>query len=88
LDSHGCFRSILSEIVDVAEESGEPRLREFIKPMLGSDHLMVSGFSGLLKYWAELDPRPLVLFLDEVDTLVGDTLSALLRMLRTRLGAL
>ena len=32
--------------------------------------------------WAEADPRPLVLLIDEIDTLIGDTLLAVLRQLR------
>ncbi|MBK5939326.1 AAA-like domain-containing protein [Halochromatium roseum] len=38
--------------------------------------------AALLEYWAGADPQPLVLLLDEVDTLVGDTLISLLRQLR------
>ena len=33
--------------------------------------------------WSMADPRPLVLLLDEIDALVGDTLLAVLRQLRT-----
>ena len=33
--------------------------------------------------WCMADPRPLVLLLDEIDTLVGDTLLSVLRQLRT-----
>ena len=36
----------------------------------------------LLEFWAEADPRPAVLLLDEVDALIGDTLISLLRQLR------
>ena len=36
----------------------------------------------LLSFWAACESRPLVLLLDEVDTLVGDTLISLLRQLR------
>ena len=32
--------------------------------------------------WAELDSRPLALLIDEIDTLVGDTLISVLRQLR------
>ncbi|MCF8015854.1 MAG: AAA-like domain-containing protein, partial [Chromatiaceae bacterium] len=39
-------------------------------------------FAALLEYWADADSQPLVLLLDEVDALVGDTLVALLRQLR------
>ena len=45
-----------------------------------------SGPAGALREaltrWAEADPRPLVLLIDEIDTLVGDTLLSVLRQLR------
>ncbi len=37
----------------------------------------------LLSRWAHADPRPLVLLLDEIDALVGDTLLSVLRQLRS-----
>ena len=37
----------------------------------------------LLKYWSETTSKPTVLFLDEVDALVGDTLISLLRQIRS-----
>jgi hypothetical protein len=39
--------------------------------------------SILLTRWAESSPRPTVLFLDEVDALVGNTLISLLRQIRS-----
>ena len=36
-----------------------------------------------LARWSESDPRPLVLMIDEVDALIGDTLLAVLRQLRS-----
>ncbi|MDR1228541.1 MAG: ATP-binding protein, partial [Azoarcus sp.] len=36
----------------------------------------------LLAHWASASPKPTVLFLDEVDALVGDTLISLLRQIR------
>jgi hypothetical protein len=36
----------------------------------------------LLARWAQRSPKPLVLFIDEVDALIGDTLIAVLRQLR------
>ena len=36
----------------------------------------------VLSRWAQADPRPLVLLIDEIDTLVGDTLLSVLRQLR------
>ncbi len=76
------FKVILGEIANRAEELGEPRLLEFIEPVLEGRRPAINRFSELLKYWSKLDYRPLVLFLDEVDALVGDTLIALLRLLR------
>ena len=35
-----------------------------------------------LSLWAQADPRPLVLLIDEIDALVGDTLLSVLRQLR------
>ncbi len=37
----------------------------------------------VLSRWAQADPRPLVLLLDEIDALVGDTLLSVLRQLRS-----
>jgi hypothetical protein len=42
-----------------------------------------SQLSALLEGWAGADVRPLVVFLDEVDALVGDTLVSVLRQLRS-----
>ena len=36
----------------------------------------------VLSRWAQADPRPLVLLIDEIDALVGDTLLSVLRQLR------
>ena len=41
-----------------------------------------SALRGVLRGWAEADPRPLVLLIDEIDTLIGDTLLSVLRQLR------
>ena len=37
---------------------------------------------GVLARWAQADPKPLVLLIDEIDSLVGDTLLSVLRQLR------
>ena len=41
-----------------------------------------SALKKLLGHWSQKSTKPLVLFLDEVDALVGDTLISLLRQLR------
>ena len=38
---------------------------------------------SLLEYWSKTNKKPTVLFIDEVDALVGDTLISLLRQLRS-----
>ena len=40
------------------------------------------AFKEVLSRWAQADPRPLVLLIDEIDALVGDTLLSMLRQLR------
>jgi hypothetical protein len=42
-----------------------------------------SALSVFLSQWCQETPQPLVLMLDEVDALIGDTLLSLLRQLRT-----
>ena len=41
-----------------------------------------SMLSELLQYWASNTPKPVVLFIDEIDALIGDTLISVLRQLR------
>ena len=62
---------------------------------LGDDFVATEGFdilerfgagSGLLELlcrWTQSDPRPLVLLIDEIDSLEGDTLLSVLRQLRS-----
>jgi hypothetical protein len=60
---------------------GEPRLAEWIEAawaLRGVDGVL----TGLLEAWSQASPQPIVLLLDEVDALIGDTLIALLRQLR------
>ncbi|QVL50855.1 MAG: ATP-binding protein [Thiocapsa sp.] len=60
---------------------GEERLYEWTEavwPAHGADGVL----NALLERWCLHSPQPLVLLLDEVDALVGDTLIALLRQLR------
>lgn len=41
-----------------------------------------SALNELLSEWADHSPLPLVIFIDEIDSLIGDTLIAVLRQLR------
>jgi len=75
------MRTILSQISDSATQFlGDPLPARRMADLLterGED-----AFSALLKEWSLESPLPLVLMLDEVDALVGDTLISLLRQLR------
>ncbi|MCP4661382.1 MAG: AAA family ATPase, partial [bacterium] len=42
----------------------------------------ISRLGNYLTFWAERSPRPVVLFLDEVDSMIGNTLISALRQLR------
>ncbi len=48
----------------------------------GNDVPAEDRFSAMLAHWAQHADRPVVLLLDEVDALVGDTLISLLRQIR------
>ena len=75
------MRAILDELADRARSLGDEYL-DGIWP----DILVKSGPDGALRAalarWSEATPAPLVLLLDEIDSLVGDTLVSVLRQLR------
>jgi len=59
---------------------------DFLKIHFG-EVLKASGgyvaLNELLSLWAKESPQPLVLLIDEIDSLVGDTLISVLRQLRS-----
>lgn len=77
------MRAILGEIAG--------RAKLILKDTLPYDRMsdLLAQFGGqaalnqLLSEWTQADPRPLVLMLDEVDALIGDTLISLLGQLRS-----
>jgi hypothetical protein len=75
------FRVIVGELLSRAKAMGETRLASMVTDsifQLGT----VTAFSEILSRWAQLDSKPLVLIIDETDSLIGDTLITLLRSLR------
>ena len=82
-DTHRAMRAILAALAMRAKKSlGDPFVAD-----VKSEVLEESGPDGallqVLHLWARSDPRPLVLLVDEIDALVGDTLISVLRQLRS-----
>ena len=76
------MRAILGQMASEAEYVlNDPTLRR-----TSLDTLEAFGpheaLRGTLARWSESDPKPLVLLIDEIDALIGDTLLAVLRQLR------
>mgnify|MGYP001166118169 CR=1 FL=1 len=42
-----------------------------------------SALYEFLRNWSQISPKPIILFFDEIDSLIGDTLISVLRQLRT-----
>ena len=82
-DTGRAMRAILDELATRARLS----LGDGFVDSVWLDVLARSGPDAALRQvlirWAQADPRPLVLFLDEIDALVGDTLLSVLRQLRS-----
>jgi hypothetical protein len=76
------MQAILAELGAMARDFlGDPTLEE----MWGEALRERGGFAALtevLTRWAERNTKPIVLLIDEIDALVGDTLIAVLRQLR------
>ena len=81
-DKEEALRAILDELASRAHATLRDGFLDEHWPAI----LAKSGPNGALRSaltrWAEADPKPLVLLLDEIDTLVGDTLLSVLRQLR------
>jgi len=67
-----------SAITQLKDRFPTERARE----MLGAEGDLSGAIGEILADWSGQDVRPLVVFLDEVDALIGDTLLSLLRQLR------
>ena len=83
-DTERAMRAILGELADRAFTAlGDESLADIWPGMLaarGPD----GALQGVLARWAQADPTPLVLLIDEIDALIGDTLLSVLRQLRAR----
>ena len=81
-DTARAMRALLGELARRARVT----LNDDTPDVLRGSALETEGADGalvdVLSRWAGADPRPLVLLLDEIDTLIGDTLVSVLRQLR------
>ena len=81
-DVYEAMRTILGRLAWRAETT----LGDSFVEAIATDILERFGphdaLAGVLGQWAKADPRPLVLLIDEIDALVGDTLLSALRQLR------
>ena len=81
-DVEGAMRTILYEMELRAHAVLGDESLESVWPGILDRAGPGNALRGVLTRWAESDPRPLVLLIDEIDALIGDTLLAVLRQLR------
>lgn len=78
--------SILSVLKAALSEQlkGEEATIEFIEKILSQPHLVhLNTLVEVLQFWATATPNPTVLFIDEIDALIGDSLLSILRQIRS-----
>ena len=80
-DVRDAMQAVLGELANRALEAGDGFLDGCWPDLLASfgPH---NALATALSRWSRADPRPLVLLIDEIDALIGDTLIAVLRQLR------
>ena len=81
-DTARSMRAVLGRIASRARMSGDGFLEEVWTDILAR-HGPDDALCEALTRWAEAGSKPLVLLIDEIDALVGDTLLSVLRQLRS-----
>ena len=77
------IRTVLAELAFRASVTLDDETLEHIWPALLARVGPGQALRQALARWSMADPRPLVLLIDEIDALIGDTLLSVLRQLRT-----
>jgi len=75
--------AILNAIVSGAEIYAQDRFPRTVWQEILNEAGPHGALTALLERWAQESDKPLVLMIDEIDSLVGDTLIAVLRQLRS-----
>ncbi|MCW2277601.1 ATP-binding protein [Heliophilum fasciatum] len=75
--------AILRRLATQARDLFDDSYPEQLLPDILATNSGVSALEEMLIGWAKKSPKPLVLLIDEIDSLVGDTLIAVLRQLRS-----
>ena len=83
-DTARAMRTVLGEMGTRARRVLQDYFVDESKSALMAEFGPDACLAECLTRWAELDARPLVLLIDEIDALVGDTLISVLRQLRAR----
>ena len=81
-DVYEAMRTILGRLAWRAETTLDDSFVQAIATDILERFGPHDALAGVLGQWAKADPRPLVLLIDEIDALVGDTLLSALRQLR------
>jgi hypothetical protein len=76
------MESILTEIGASGELFLDKQDTLFNHVQKGLEQVTISSLKKLLQDWSSSSDKPIVLFIDEIDSLVGDTLISVLRQLR------
>ena len=76
------MRAILSALARAARHALDDGFVGEVWPAILDQVGPNDALGEVLSRWAEADAKPLVLMIDEIDTLVGDTLISVLRQLR------
>ena len=79
-DVEGAMREIVGHLASRARASGDGFLYEAWPAIFAA--FGTGALREALTRWSEASPRPLVVLIDEIDALVGDTLVSALRQLR------
>ena len=82
-DVERAVRAVLGRLASGARMTLGDEFLEGVYRDLAAKYVPDEVLLEALARWAEADPKPLVLLIDEIDMLIGDSLLAVLRQLRT-----